>query len=100
LNLNNLAYEKSGYFIGQLMYKLNEYGNENNLGYKENKPITLYRGIYINYLDALSYQIHLGKKICFQTFLSTSKNEDTAIFFAKEKRKTADDRKDEFKFQL
>ena len=100
LNLNNLAYEKAGYFIGQLMYKLNEYGNENNLGYKENKPITLYRGIYINYLDALSYQIHLGKKICFQTFLSTSKNEDTAIFFAKEKRKTADDRKDEFKFSL
>ena len=100
LNLNNLAYEKSGYFIGQLMYKLNEYGNENNLGYKENKSIKLYRGIYINYLDALSYQIHKGKKICFQTFLSTSKKENTAKFFSYENRRTIAERKEEFKFSL
>ena len=100
LNLNNLAYEKSGYFIGQLMYKLNEYGIEKNLGYKENKEIKLYRGIYINYLDALSYQIHKGKKICFQTFLSTSKKEDTAKFFSYETRTTNDERKKDFKFSL
>ena len=100
LNLNNLAYEKSGYFIGQLMFKLNEYGNANNLGYKENKSIKLYRGIYINYLDALSYQIHKGKKICFQTFLSTSKKENTAKFFSFENRRTITERKNEFKFSL
>ena len=100
LNLSNLAYEKSGYFIGQLMHTLNEYGNKNNLGYKETKPINLYRGIYINYLDALSYQIHKGKKICFQTFLSTSKKENTAIFFSYENRRTISERKEEFKFSL
>jgi len=100
LNLNNKAYEKAGYFIGELMYKLNEYGIDNNLGYKKNNSIKLYRGIYINYLDALSYQIHKGKKICFQTFLSTSKDEEIAKDFSCENFTTKDERKEYFKFSV
>jgi len=84
LNLNNEAYDKIGYFIGELMVKLNEYGERNNTGYKENNHITLYRGINVSCLDALSYQIHKGKKICFQTFFSTSKKEEEALKFKKE----------------
>jgi hypothetical protein len=98
LNLDNLAYQKVSYFVGQLMYKLNDLGKTNNLGYKKNKPITLYRGMYINYLDALSYQIHKGRKICFQTFVSTSKNEEVARNFSEEE--DIDERKKEFKFCL
>lgn len=41
LNLNNEAYDKIGYFVGELMVKLNEYGERKNKGYKENNHITL-----------------------------------------------------------
>ena len=82
------------------MYKLNEYGMENNLGYKKKETIKLYRGIYINYLDALSYQIHKGKKICFRTFLSTSKEENVAKDFSCEYETTKDERKGELKFSI
>ena len=81
LNLDELAYDKSGYFIGQLMYKLNEYGKKeinSNINQSE-----LYRGMYIDYLDALSYEIYLGKIICFQTFVSSSLDEEIAKGFAK-----------------
>ena len=84
LNLNNEAYDKIGYFVGELMVKLNEYGESKSKGYKENNHITLYRGINVSYLDALSYQIHKGKKIYFQTFLSTSKKEEVPLQFKEE----------------
>ena len=96
LNLNNLTYEKSGYFIGGLMYKLNEYGINKRKGLKQN--FILYRGLYINYLDALSYQIHKGKIISFQTFLSTSENKSTAEFFSHINRKTIEERKEKCMF--
>ena len=96
LNLNNLAYEKAGYFIGGLMYKLNEYGIYKNKGIK-NKCI-LYRGIYLNYLDALSYQIYIGKIIAFQTFLSTSSDKKTAELFSKVKRTSLEERKNKCMF--
>ena len=82
LNLDNNAYQKIAYFVGKLMFKLNNYDKVKNYGYKNNKSITLYRGLrYLSYLDALSYQIHQGKKICFQTFMSTSKSEDVSKDF-------------------
>ena len=80
------------------MFKLNDFGKANNLGYKEKKTITLYRGMNINYLDALSYQIHKGRKICFQTFISTSKNKEIAETFSE--KEEIDKRKKEFKFCL
>ena len=81
LDLNELAYEKSGYFIGQLMYKLNEYG-QNKTNFNFNKT-GIYRGMFIDYLDALSYEAHLGKIICFQTFVSSSLDIEIAKKFAK-----------------
>lgn len=56
--------------------------------------------MYINYLDALSYQIHKGKKICFQTFLSTSKEEEQAKIFSNEYETTVDERKKDLKFSI
>ena len=70
IKFKNLAYEKAGYFIGGLMFKLNEYGIKKNKGNKNTN--TLYRGIYLNFGDALSYQIHEDKIVSFQTFFSTS----------------------------
>ena len=82
LNLDNNAYEKIAYFVGKLMYKLNNSGEEN--AYKNNNHITLYRGMRnLNYLDVLSYQIHQGKKICFQTFVSTSEKQIVSQNFSK-----------------
>ena len=80
LNLQSEAYEKIAYFIGILMYKLNDYGIKNKKMNTNN--YTLYRGICISYLDALSYQIYKGKKICIQTFFSTSKNIEVAQGFS------------------
>ena len=91
LNLDTLAYKKAGYFIGGLMYKLNEYGEKKEKGNKN--KCTLYRGLYLNYLDALSYQIYNGKIICFQTFLSTSLKQGTALFYSRKERTTLEDRK-------
>ena len=80
LSLKTEAYEKIAYFIGILMYKLNDYGIENKKMNKNN--FTLYRGMCISYLDALSYQIYKKKIICFQNFFSTSKDKDIAEGFA------------------
>jgi hypothetical protein len=91
LNLDSIAYEKTGYFIGGLMYKLNEYGIYKEKG-KKNK-CKLYRGLYLNYLDALSYQIYDGQIICFQSFLSTSLSNKTSLFYSKKERTTLEERK-------
>ena len=49
LNLDNNAYQKIAYFVGKLMYKLNNSGEEN--AYKNNNHIILYRGMRnLNYL--------------------------------------------------
>ena len=80
LSLKTEAYEKIAYFIGILMYKLNDYGIKNKKMNKKN--FTLYRGMCISYLDALSYQIYKNKIICFQNFFSTSKDKDIAERFA------------------
>ena len=96
LNLNNLAYEKAGYFIGGLMYKLNEYGIYKNKGNKN--TCILYRGIYLNYLDALSYQIYNGKIIAFQTFLSTSISKKVAETFSKINKFSVEERKSKCHF--
>ena len=80
LSLEREPIEKIAYFIGTLMYKLNDYGMKNKKMNKEN--LILYRGICINYLDALSYQIYKGEIICFQTFFSSTKKVKIAEGFA------------------
>ena len=72
LSLDLATYERYAYVFGHLMFKLNKFGKQfkKNINNEENK--ILYRGICIDYLNILSYQINLGKIICFQTFLSTS----------------------------
>jgi len=92
LNLESLEYEKVGYFIGGLMFKLNEYGIKKNKGNK--KTNILYRGIYINFDDALSYQIQEEKIISFQTFLSTTLSEKVAKKYSKEETYTLEERKE------
>ena len=96
LNLEREPIEKIAYFIGALMYKLNDYGMNYKKMNKEN--LILYRGICINYLDALSYQIYKGKIICFQTFFSSTKNEKTAEDFAMGDYKTDEEKKKDYQF--
>ena len=85
----SLFNKKNAYFVGQLMYRLNfkiiEQKNINNQEYNESE-ITLYRGLKVDYLEALSYPIQLGKIISFATFLSTSKNREVAEDFACESK--------------
>ena len=96
LKADKLVYEKTGYFIGGLMYKLNEYGINKKRG-MESKAI-LYRGMYLDYLDALSYKKYTDNIISFQTFLSTSSKMGTAEFFSKLKRSSVDERQKNCKF--
>ena len=96
LKSDQLVYEKTGYLIGGLMYKLNEYGINKKKGIE--KRTILYRGVYLNYLDALSYKNNKNKIISFQTFLSTSPKQATAEFFSRTKRTPTEERQKECKF--
>ena len=96
LKNDKLVYEKAGYFIGGLMYKLNVYGINKKKGMMQ-KSI-LYRGIYLDYLDALSYKKYKDNIISFQTFLSTSPKVGTAEFFSRLKRSSVQERQKECKF--
>ena len=96
LKSDQIVYEKTGYLIGGLMYKLNEYGINKKKGIE--KRTIIYRGVYLNYLDALSYKNNINKIISFQTFLSTSPNESTADFFSRIKRTPIENRQNECKF--
>lgn len=80
------------------MFKLNKFGKQfkKNINNEENK--ILYRGICIDYLNILSYQINLGKIICFQTFLSTSIIEKIAHQFSR--LNEIDYKKENLKFSL
>lgn len=81
-----MFFEKNAYFVGQLIYRLNykiiEHKNIQNIENIE-PNITLYRGMKVDYLEALSYPIQLGKIISFATFISTSKVLPTPESFAK-----------------
>ena len=58
----------------------------------------LYRGIYLDYLDALSYKKYKDNIISFQTFLSTSQKIGTAEFFSRLKRSSVQERQKKCKF--
>ena len=96
LKSTQLIYEKAGYLIGGLMYKLNEYGINKKKGIE--KKTILYRGVYLNYIDALSYRNNKEEVISFQTFLSTSSKQKTADYFSKINRTTIEKRQEESKF--
>ena len=96
LGSDSLVYEKAGYLIGGIMYKLNEYGLNKNKGKKE--KCILYRGIYLNYLDALVYTKNSGKIISFQTFLSTSSHKSVANFFSRIERTPLEEKKNQSMF--
>ena len=78
------------------MFKLNEYGINKKKGIE--KKFTLYRGVYLNYLDALSFKNYKDKIISFQTFLSTSSKKKKAEFFSKVTRTKLDERQKNCKF--
>ena len=96
-NFNTLAYGKAAYFIGILMFKLNEYGEQR----MHNQRITsiLYRGIYFDYLNALSYK-NVGEIIYFPAFTSTSNLIEKAEEFAKLNKTTPEKRKNQGKFSV
>ena len=77
--LDELAYDKIGYFIAGLMYSLNSYGEERNKGVKNN--LILYRGLSLNYIDLSFYEMYLNKVIILPSFTSTTTNKSTAINF-------------------
>ena len=79
-NLNYLAFDKLGYIFGHLTYKLYEYGKKNKKFFYDKH--LLFRGMKINYLDALSYKLQLNNIICFQSFYSTSIEKYVAEGFA------------------
>ena len=77
--LDELAYEKIGYFFASLMYNLNLYNETEHMGVKE--PITLYRGMNLDFYNLLPYQNNIGNIITFPSFTSTtSKQTVTGTF--------------------
>ena len=74
-------YEASAYITAKLMHSLNRYAMKEKQYCDENQKI-LYRGIPLSYTCLLQYERAKGKIICFQNFISTSENKNTAKKFS------------------
>ena len=62
---------KLAYYIGPLLFGLNKYALEHP-NVCLNKDTTLYRKLYVNYLDKYIYKFSVGHIICFPSLTSTS----------------------------
>ena len=84
-------FRKIGYFVGNLMYSLVEYGKKAKIGV--NSSITFYRGIELNIIDLLEFLKNRGLLITFPNFISLTNKKDFAE--KDSKRKISDkERKD------
>ena len=80
-NIDQLAHQKICYFIGSLMYSLDNssfyYNNDYNLDVNmNNDKLILYKELSGNDIDVLFYQLNKNQIITFPTFLFCSKNLD------------------------
>ena len=77
-SLDQLAHQKICYFIGSLLYNLDNssfYYKNDNYNEKNNKQLILYKEISGNYIDLLLYEKNKNKIITFPSFLfCTEKN--------------------------
>jgi hypothetical protein len=74
-------YNKIGYFAGNLMYCLEEYGKKENKEVKSTK--TFYRGTQLNIIDVLEYLKNIQSSIIFPYFLSMTTKKNLAEKFSK-----------------
>ena len=65
-------YKKIGYFVGNLMHCLVQYGKKEEKGVK--KPKTFYSGLLLNIIDLLEFLKNRNNKIFFPYFLSMTTN--------------------------
>ena len=80
-DLDPLAIQKTSWFIAAVIYCLNSYASKNNKGIKKD-GLKLYRGLFLNFSDLLSYERLKGELICYPSFTSTSKKLEVAKIFA------------------
>ena len=74
-------YNKIGYFAGNLMYCLEEYGKKEKKGVKSTK--TFYRGTQLNIIDVLQYFKNIPSSITFPYFLSMTTKKNLAEISSK-----------------
>ena len=67
--LDSIAYEKTSYFLSNIMYSLNLFGNEQK---NQTCEMKLYRGMNLDIINLLPYKNCEGKIIVFPSFTSTT----------------------------
>lgn len=75
------VYSKIGYFVGNLMFSLVEYGNKNKKAV--NKTTILYKGMQLNIVDLLEFLKNSNYLITFPYFLSLKNKKEFAEIISK-----------------
>ena len=90
-NIDQLAHQKLCYFIGSLIYSLDNssfyYKNENYNEEMENNKITLYKELSGNDIDLMMYQKDKNKIITLPSFLLCSENDNATALKNRDKYK-------------
>ena len=76
-------YKKIGYFIGNLMHSLVEFGKNTKRGVNSN--LIFYRGMQLTIIDLLEFLKNRGLKIAFPNFVSLVDNKDLAEIVSERK---------------
>ena len=76
-------YKKIGYFTGNLMHSLVEFGKNTKRGVNSN--LIFYRGMQLNIIDLLEFLKNRGLKIAFPNFVSLVDNKEKAEIVSERK---------------
>ena len=76
-----LIYKKIGYFAGNLMHSLVQYGSKNKKGI--NKGAIFYKGIQLPIIDLLEFLKNRGLRITFTEFISLTNRKEFAQIMSK-----------------
>ena len=76
-----LIYKKIGYFAGNLMHSLVEYGSKNKKGI--NKGAVFYKGVQLPIIDLLEFLKNRGLRITFTKFITLTNRKEFAQIMSK-----------------
>ena len=89
-NLDQLAHQKICYFIGSLMYNIDNsslyYKNDNNNKDSEKNKFILFKVLSGNYIDLMFYERHKNQIITFNSFLFCSEKVNKKNYMHKQKK--------------
>ena len=74
-------FKNIGYFVGNLMYKIVQYGKDNNKGVSSKK--NFYKGMQLNMIEILEFIKYEKFEISFSQFLRVASKKELAEFYSR-----------------